>query len=361
MLIVCPKCTTSYELEASTLGAKGRSVRCVRCKGVWFADPSGAARTPEPPLPGAASDETIAAFKAELSDLSPPAPVPDDLVIQDGPATAEAALVPEPVPPAAEEPPIAAAEDKAGPSLDDLMASSTEPAASEAPAPDSEPAAAEAAPAAGTEAPPALALSEITIPVEQQPAPPAVLRGSSLPLEALRLDGAAENIEIAAARRSGQKGKRKRRGAGSQAQLPALIIALLAIVATLFAMRNSIVKHAPQMASFYEALGVTVNLRGLAFTGVKLTRDTHDGVPVLVIEGSIVNATKNPVEVPRLRFALRNEAGSEVYSWTALPAQTAVLPGEALPFRSRLASPPNEARDVQVRFFTRRDAVAGLR
>ena len=29
--------------------------------------------------------------------------------------------------------------------------------------------------------------------------------------------------------------------------------------------------------------------------------------------------------------------------------------------RSRLASPPNEMRDVQVRFFTRRDAVAGLR
>ena len=33
-------------------------------------------------------------------------------------------------------------------------------------------------------------------------------------------------------------------------------------------------------------------------------------------------------------------------------------PGEAVPFRSRLASPPPDGRDVQVRFFTRRDAVA---
>jgi len=34
---------------------------------------------------------------------------------------------------------------------------------------------------------------------------------------------------------------------------------------------------------------------------------------------------------------------------------------ENMPFRSRLASPPAEGHDIQVRFFTRRDAVAGLR
>jgi hypothetical protein len=36
-------------------------------------------------------------------------------------------------------------------------------------------------------------------------------------------------------------------------------------------------------------------------------------------------------------------------------------PFESLPFRTRLASPPADGRDIQVRFFTRRDAVAGLR
>ena len=35
-------------------------------------------------------------------------------------------------------------------------------------------------------------------------------------------------------------------------------------------------------------------------------------------------------------------------------------PVEAVPFRSRLASPPAEGHDVQVRFFTRRDAVASV-
>ena len=37
MLIVCPNCATSYQVEPSSLGATGRSVRCVRCKKVWFA------------------------------------------------------------------------------------------------------------------------------------------------------------------------------------------------------------------------------------------------------------------------------------------------------------------------------------
>ena len=37
MLIVCPNCATSYQVEPSSLGAAGRSVRCVRCRKVWFA------------------------------------------------------------------------------------------------------------------------------------------------------------------------------------------------------------------------------------------------------------------------------------------------------------------------------------
>ena len=37
MQIVCPNCGTSYDIEASALGAAGRSVRCVRCRETWHA------------------------------------------------------------------------------------------------------------------------------------------------------------------------------------------------------------------------------------------------------------------------------------------------------------------------------------
>src|ERR1700712_687109 len=41
MLISCPNCTTSYDIGASSLGTTGRSVRCVRCRHVWFATDPG--------------------------------------------------------------------------------------------------------------------------------------------------------------------------------------------------------------------------------------------------------------------------------------------------------------------------------
>ena len=41
MLIACPNCTTSYDLDPSSLGRTGRSVRCVRCRQVWFATNPG--------------------------------------------------------------------------------------------------------------------------------------------------------------------------------------------------------------------------------------------------------------------------------------------------------------------------------
>jgi len=37
MLIVCPQCATSYQVEPSAVGSTGRSVRCLRCLTVWFA------------------------------------------------------------------------------------------------------------------------------------------------------------------------------------------------------------------------------------------------------------------------------------------------------------------------------------
>jgi hypothetical protein len=77
--------------------------------------------------------------------------------------------------------------------------------------------------------------------------------------------------------------------------------------------------------------------------------------------GTIFNMLLRPVYVPGVGFALRNSSGAEIYSWTALPTQPVLQPGESLPFRSRLASPPAEGSDVQVRFFNHRDAVAGAR
>jgi predicted Zn finger-like uncharacterized protein len=141
--------------------------------------------------------------------------------------------------------------------------------------------------------------------------------------------------------------------------LPVSIIVMLAILLGALNWRASVVRHFPQTASLYAALGLPVNLRGLFFQDVKSRNEIEDGTSVLVIEGTIVNLTTRMLDVPRLRFALRNGSGHEVYAWTAQPAKSTLGSGNGLPFRARLASPPTDGRDVIVRFLNRRDVAAG--
>jgi hypothetical protein len=202
-----------------------------------------------------------------------------------------------------------------------------------------------------------VALAEIPIPAEDAP-PLAPDAGSGLPSAPAELDNGPPDVESVAARRS-RAAARKRRSKW-RIPVPVVIVVLISACVALLGWRKDVVRYAPQMASFYSAIGLPVNLRGLAFTNVKIGNEIHDGVPVLVVEGTIVSLVSKPVEVPRLRFALRNASGAEVYAWTAVPSQPVLEPFETLPFRSRLASPPAEGHDIQVRFFTRRDAVAGL-
>ena len=42
MLIVCPNCATSYDVEVASLRPNGRRVRCVRCRTIWQAELSHA-------------------------------------------------------------------------------------------------------------------------------------------------------------------------------------------------------------------------------------------------------------------------------------------------------------------------------
>lgn len=140
---------------------------------------------------------------------------------------------------------------------------------------------------------------------------------------------------------------------------PFACAAMGALVLALMFWRTDVVRLLPQTATFYKMLGLDVNLRGLAFKDIKITNETVDGKPVLVIEGMIVGETKHPVELPRLRFSVRDEQGAEIYAWNAVLEQPVLKPGERAYFKSRLASPPPEGRNIDVRFFNKRDLAAG--
>jgi predicted Zn finger-like uncharacterized protein len=141
--------------------------------------------------------------------------------------------------------------------------------------------------------------------------------------------------------------------------LPAACAAMGALVVALIVWRTDVVRLLPQTASFYKLVGLEVNLRGLTFKDVKVTTETVEGKPVLVIEGMIVGDTRKTVELPRLRFSVRDAQGTEIYAWNTVLEQTALQPGDHAKFKSRLASPPAEGKSIDIRFFNKRDIAGG--
>lgn len=299
MLIVCPSCATSYQVSAASLGGSGRSVRCAKCRTVWFATPTNT-------IEAAASARPEPRVAAAEPPPAPPEPAPPTAADSDPWAEAFAEA-------AADQPAEASPDETA------TMASMDSPPLVPAPDP----------------------LADDALPERPRSAIPP------------------EDIESFAAR--SEPPAKPRRLAIRSPRLMALIAALAVVELALVLWRADVVALWPQTASFYRAIGLTVNLRGLAFVKVGSSKTLHDGITLLAVEGSIVNTAPRTVEVPRLRYAVRDAQGHELYAWTSLPSRPVLAPGEALPFHSRLASPPPASHDVAVRFFNRNDASAASR
>jgi predicted Zn finger-like uncharacterized protein len=329
MLIVCPNCATSYQVEPQSLGPGGRSVRCARCQNQWFA-----------------SVPTVVPALAASEDFD---------VVDNGPRIAS--FDAEPAPPAEAEP----AAEWQEPELLPPEAPATETAAEDL---SQQPASTAGIDLQGLSAEIEVERAEQTAAADQvlaeitgDNAPSLVPSQGPESAPAIPALKAGEDIESVAARRAREEAPR---GRWPVPGLPAILLALVAANATLIGWRSDVVRLLPQTASLYATIGMPVNLRGLAFENIKIGKEVLDGVSVLVVEGSIVNVAAKSAEVPRLRLSVRNESKNEIYAWTTLPTRSILAPGETLPFRSRLASPPAEARDVLLRFFNRRDVVAGL-
>jgi predicted Zn finger-like uncharacterized protein len=174
---------------------------------------------------------------------------------------------------------------------------------------------------------------------------------------------ALEEADDDTGRRRGFLGKLKGPAPKSRGRsfinLPIACAAMGALAIALVFWRADVVRHMPQTASFYKMVGLDVNLRGLLFKDVKVTTETVEGKPVLVIEGVIVGETRKTVDLPRLRFSVRDAQGAEIYAWNTVLEQTVLKPGDRAWFKSRLASPPPEGRSIDIRFFNKKDIAGG--
>ena len=340
MLIVCPSCATAYNVEPESLGPEGRQVRCVRCRSVWQAERSHA-------------DKLLAAAAAIGPDpgVGAEAPLPSARGLDPQPGVGPAAaasgeIAPADAATAAADPPPGDAHGTDDPSTDDQAVPVPAELGDSAPAAAEDQAAAEAQPDEAVE-------------VDAPPIAPVDLDEGQPPID-IGADHRAD-IESIAARRRQRPGVKRPKTRWPLSRLQTAIVALLFVDCLLVGWRSDFVRILPQTASFYASIGLPVNLRGLAFDGVITAAEQHEGVPILVVEGNVINDAHKIVEVPRLKFIIRNAARQEIYSWTAVPSRNALPPGEAVAFRTRLASPPPDARDVLVRFVTRRDMIGAVR
>ncbi len=302
----------------------GRRVRCARCQTVWLAEPNHA-------------DKLLAA--AEALGPAPAIAGPVDAGAEGFDAGGEE-FTPVPAEPSWQESTLRQAEDG-----DSYVPPLESPSDLQPPLVTED--AGDAETIAAVDAPPI-----VPVDLDDGQPPPVEIEAEDT--------GAGEDIETYAARR----GKRAGRFAALRwplSPLQSAVLALLLVDVLLVGWRDEFVRIMPQTASFYSMLGLNVNLRGMTFTGVDTAVEQSEGMPVLVIDGNIVNDSGKLESVPRLKFAVRNASHQEVYSWTTAPPRPSLAPGEAIAFHSRLTSPPVEAHDVLVRFVTRRDILAGAR
>ena len=265
MLIICPDCATSYEVEPADLGPSGRKVRCTSCGSVWRAVPPEA----EPDNSESGEDAHEAEPMLGLEDMAGVETIKFDAMIGD------------------EDAPAAAADDDDEDEEEDIED------------------------------------------VAPQPAPARTRR---------RPRGTAP------------------RATGSRGLTSASVLGVVLVLGSVVR-RDAVGSYVPDLAGLYAIVGMPVNLRGLEFRDMETVETTDDGIPQLIVRGTIENVRGDTVAVPRLRLAVRGISGREIFVWTAVPAKSELDAGESLPFLAQLASPPAEGREIAVRFVSQRDGM----
>ncbi len=117
------------------------------------------------------------------------------------------------------------------------------------------------------------------------------------------------------------------------------VIAALGLVMSVIAGRATIVRLWPQAAKIYAATGLPVNERGLDLKNLHVNL-VHDGAQaLLVVDGEIANKRGDKTPVPKIKLAVRDAGGHEIYTWTRprrRPSSTAERLSRSEPASSRL-------------------------
>jgi len=143
---------------------------------------------------------------------------------------------------------------------------------------------------------------------------------------------------------------RRRRRRTAMAAWMGLAALGLTPAAVAVAMPEKVVATAPAAIAFYDWIGREVNIYGLEIREIELQHLQVGDQRMIAVKGEFVNVSDTERRIPWLRFALRDRSNQEVYQWQLDTESRPLKPGEAKSFFTRIASPPQAAEAVEIRF-----------
>ena len=133
-----------------------------------------------------------------------------------------------------------------------------------------------------------------------------------------------------------------------------------ALVLALVIWRVDVVRLLPQTAAFYKMVGLDGEPARARVQGRQdHQRDRGRQAGAGDRGRDRRAAAKNRSSCRGCASASATPHGAEIYAWNAVLEQAVLKPGEKAWFKSRLASPPPEGRNIDVRFFNKRDIAGG--
>lgn len=320
MKIACPNCDTKYALNSDALGTHGRKMKCAKCAHVWTAQPDGTGQKPSTTLQST-PDQTQGQEQA--------APVEQAEGSPDRPGLGVVSQASE-----------AASTSQPDRSRSDDIDRWEEDLKEERAAEEARAATERKSSKAGENQ---SASKQFLARAKKQIEKTKWLRFMTVGLRSATTSGWQSLIRFTTWARG-------LNFANQMALLVALMMPAL-LVSGLYLGRQFMVRQFPDLASLYAIVGIDVNLYGLQFENVRTVRRPEDGVAVLVVEGNVRNISEKTRNIPRLHFILSGR-NREVYAWQDDASQNPLEPGETVRFRTVLASPPDVADELQVRFLT---------
>lgn len=299
VVIICPHCTTRYQVPADTVGSKGRQVQCAHCGKAWqaFAEKVIEVAPPKPaPRPQASKTKPLDDDDDRMFDAAAEAEL-DAAFEAEQKSTAEAAPEPRPEPP------------KPDPASDPIRSIEDIKAA--------------IAPAKAAEPQP------VVKPVDAQAEKKRKKAFDD------RQNSLTRQLPLARVRRT-------LRITG--------LVSLVMMIGCGFSFRTDIVRIFPDLAGTYQALGLGVNVVGLEFRDVKTLLALRRGADVVQVDARIYSVAAGKVEVPPVVVTLLNDENLPLYEWSVAPSVSSVESGQVIDFSTQVSAPPPGATKVRLTF-----------